>query len=89
MNCKPGDLALCVAGEHAGAVCEVIGQGQVFVHQSTLTPTPGWIVAFPRPMPWGEMTQPHDACEGWYPDAWLKPINPGEKAATVEREHAI
>jgi hypothetical protein len=76
MNCKPGDLALCIAGEFAGAVCEVVAPSEIFLRVSTQELMFGWLVRFPRPMKWGEMCEGCPPNEGWYPDAHLRPLRP-------------
>lgn len=81
MNCKPGDRALCISGEQEGKVCEVISQGQTFTEIATGKQLCGWLVSFPSPVQWGSPNGWEDAREGWYPDAWLKPIrDPGDDA---------
>lgn len=81
MNCKPGDLALCVRGEHQGKTCDVLRGGETYKHQSTGQWMDGWIISFPREVQWGVVYQPDNTREGWYPDEWLKPIrDPGDDA---------
>ena len=80
LNCKPGDLAMCVRGEHAGKVCEVLSPGPKYWHIEESRTIVGWIVGFPSDVKWGDVTQPDNLAEGWYPDEWLRPIrdNDGE-----------
>ena len=74
MNCKPGDLALCVAGCFAGYECEVIIEGPILTRISTGEESPGWLVGFKGDMPWPDVSNPLDMSEGWYPDDWLRPL---------------
>lgn len=85
MNCKPGDQAMCVAGEFAGAVCEVVAMGATYSHIASGAPLPGWLVEFPREMPWSNPS-PIDLGrhEGWYPDAWLRPIRGEPQTITCD-----
>lgn len=81
MNCKPGDRALCIRGEHKGKVCEVIAPGQTYEEISTGKPLAGWLVSFPSPVQWGNPNGWDNLSEGWYPDEWLRPIrDPGDEA---------
>lgn len=80
MNCREGDVALCILGEHAGKVCEVVARGKAYREISSGRFMEGWHVAFPSTVRWGQVNQSDNTCEGWYPDEWLKPIrnNDGE-----------
>ncbi|GAB2471982.1 hypothetical protein GCM10027082_24370 [Comamonas humi] len=78
MNCKEGDIALCIKGEHAGKVCEVVARGNSYWEIPTGRLLDGWHVAFPREVQWGQVHQPDMAAEGWYPDEWLKPLRGGD-----------
>lgn len=81
MNCKPGDMALCVKGEHSGKTCEVIVRGETYREIATGAMLEGWLVAFPSDVQWGKPNGLGDHSEGWYPDAWLRPIrDPGDDA---------
>lgn len=81
MRCKVGDRAICIRGEHEGKVCEIIAAGPTYTETSTRTPLPGWLVSFPAPVNWGQPNGWDNLTEGWYPDAWLKPIrDPGDDA---------
>lgn len=82
MNCKPGDIAMCVAGEFAGAVCEIIAVGPTYTRVATGIPMAGWLVEFPREMTWADRSGAWSQREGWYPDAWLTPIRPDPQAIT-------
>ena len=74
MNCKEGDIALCTFGEQAGKICEVIARGQAYREITSGRFLDGWHVAFPSVVQWGQVNQSDNTCEGWHPDAWLKPI---------------
>jgi hypothetical protein len=81
LNCKPGDLAMCVSGEHAGKVCEVLSAGPTYWHFDSQKDLIGWIVAFPRSVAWGDVSDPENLAEGWYPDEWMRPVrDPGDDA---------
>lgn len=81
MNCKPGDLALCIRGEHAGKTCEVISRGASYRETATGRMLEGWLVSFPAPVQWGKPNGWDAPNEGWYPDEWMTPIrDPGDDA---------
>ncbi|APW37637.1 hypothetical protein RD110_10910 [Rhodoferax koreense] len=92
MNCKPGDLALCIKGEQEGKTCEIISLGDAYKEKATGQFLQGWLISFPRSVKWGQPNGWDSATEGWYPDAWLKPLRdpgPGAVDETLrEREVA-
>lgn len=85
MNCKPGDRAECIAGAFIGEQCDVIADGGGYTHLPSGRWMHGWTVAFDRPMPWGQPSDcAPDMSEGWYPDAWLRPIRPPSQEDETE-----
>lgn len=89
MNCKPGDRAVAIRGEHKGLHCDVIADGGIFTYLETGEDLRGWIVAFDGDVNWGEMSDPANASEGWYPDAWLRPVGDDETSALAGKHEQV
>lgn len=91
MNVRPGQLARCISGEFFGEVCEVIEAAPPEFYKPTQQWMDGWHVRFPFPMPWAFVPAGHAAplTDGWYPDAWLRPLDFGAPSGSDERDATL
>lgn len=93
MNCKPGDLAICISTElpeNNGLIVRVIRR-----HQNNLVwdfgSVPSWWCTSDAPMTWhfrhqGKKVQAH---QGPVPDAVLRPIRPDRQPEVERKEEEV
>lgn len=87
MNCKPGDIAICIKGRHEGKIGTVvapfIGGSCGGVEFSRIPPDVGHVWIFEAA---GHFeVQGRLIKQGPFPDSWLKPVSGLPEAAEIER----
>ena len=80
MNCRPGDLAICINTrwpENIGLIVRVVRQ-HINTPEWDWRETPAWWCICEHPMTWRFLASGHvvKAQEGPIPDASLRPIRP-------------